>query len=137
MKSTKTMLWVLLGGTFTFIAALFTYSTMKPLGTFEYVVAGMVFAVVVFSLILGYKRLTDEKNGLTVDDELSNLIKQKAAASSFLYPFYVWTLIIIFTFDSHLSVEVPIGIGIFGMALLFIGFWIYYSNKGISNEDSY
>ena len=133
MKNTKTMLILMLAGTVTFIAGLWAYSTMEPLGTFEITMALLVAFIVIFSLVIGMKRLKDEKKGLTPEDELSKSIKQKAAAMAFMYSFYLWTGIIIFTIDTSLGIEIPIGIGIMGMGLLFIGFWIYYSKTGIDN----
>ena len=61
MKNTKTMLLLLVGGTVTFALGLVAYSMMESLGTFEYVMAGAVLVIVLFSIILGMKRLKDEK----------------------------------------------------------------------------
>lgn len=137
MKKTKTALIIMLAGTLTFVAGLWAYSTMSELGAFEYAIAGLVFLIVIISVIVGLKRIKDEKKGLTVEDELSKSIKQKAAASSFMYSFYLWTMIILFTIDSNLSIEVPIGIGILGMAFLFLGFWAYYSKSGIQDDNAH
>jgi len=127
------MLIMMLAGTLTFSAGLWLYSTIETLGTFEITVAVLVALMVIFSLFIGIKRLQDEKKGLTPEDELSKSIKQRAAAMAFMYSFYLWTFIIIFTVDSALRIEIPIGIGIMGMGILFIGFWIYYSKTGIDN----
>jgi len=127
------MLIMMLAGTLTFSAGLWLYSTIETLGTFEITVAVLVALKVIFSLFIGIKRLQDEKKGLTPEDELSKSIKQRAAAMAFMYSFYLWTFIIIFTVDSALRIEIPIGIGIMGMGILFIGFWIYYSKTGIDN----
>jgi len=137
MEKTKTMLIILLGGTVTFVAGLWAYSTMDSLGTFEYTIAGLVLFVVLISFIIGVKRLKDEKKGLTVEDELSHRIKQKAAASAFHFSLYLWTMVLMFTMDSNLGIEIPIGIGIVGMGILFVGFWIYYSKIGIQDENTY
>ena len=136
MKNTKTALIVILAGTITFSAGLWAYSTMEHLGAFEIAIAVLVAFIAIFSLIIGMKRIKDEKKGLTAEDELSKNIKQKAAAMAFMYSFYLWTAIIIFTVDTSLQIEIPIGIGIMGMGILFIGFWIYYSKTGIDNESS-
>lgn len=137
MKSTKTMLLILIIGTVTFTGGLFAYSTMSTLSTFEYSLAGFVLLTVVFSIIVGIGRLKNERKGLPADDELSNAIKQKAASRAFAYSFYTWTGIAVFTVDSNLRNEIPIGIGIALMGLLFIGFWIYYAKTGIANENSH
>ena len=109
---------------------------MESLGAFEYTVAAFVLIAVVFSFVLGLRRIKDEKKGLTVDDELSLRIKQKAAANAFMLSFYMWAAIVLFTVDSNLRIEVPIGIGIVGMGLLFIGFWLYYNQSGIRDENA-
>ena len=134
MKNTKTMLWLLIAGTFTFMVGLGLYSTKASLGTFEYAIAGLVLIAVLFSVVMGMKRLKQQKQGLTVDDELSHLIKQKAAASAFAWSFYAWVMIILFFPDAGLDLEIPIGIGILAMTVLFLGFWVYYSKSGISSD---
>jgi len=136
MKKTKSMLLIMLAGTVTFSIGLWLYSTMDSLSILEYSMAALVLIVVVFSTIVGIKRLKKEKKGLTVDDELSLRIKQKAGASAFSLSFLLWSFIALFTVDTGLRPEIPIGIGILGMGLLFIGFWIYYSKKGIQDENA-
>ncbi len=135
MTKTKTAMILILAGTVTFFVGLWLYSTMDDLGTFEYVVAGAVTLMVAFSAYIGFKRINDEKKGLPADDEMSEMIKQKAAASAFAYSFYAWLAILFFTLDSNLDIEVPIGIGILAMGILFIGFWMYYLQKGLSDEN--
>ena len=130
------MLLLMVIGTLTFVAGLVAYSTMESLGAFEYTVAAFVLIAVVFSFVLGLRRIKDQKKGLTVDDELSLRIKQKAAANAFMLSFYMWAAIVLFTVDSNLRIEVPIGIGIVGMGLLFIGFWLYYNQSGIRDENA-
>lgn len=131
MKKTKTMLLSILVGTVTFTVGLWLYSTKESLSILEYSVAALVLVAVIFSLIIGVKRMKDENKGLTVDDELSHQIKQKAASMAFMFSFYLWTMIILFGSDANRNIEIPIGIGILGMGVLFIGFWIYYSKNGI------
>lgn len=125
------MLLSILVGTVTFTVGLWLYSTKESLSILEYSVAALVLVAVIFSLIIGMKRMKDEDKGLTVDDELSHQIKQKAASRAFMFSFYLWTMIILFGSDANRDIEIPIGIGILGMGALFIGFWIYYSKNGI------
>lgn len=136
MKKTRTALLLVLAGTVTFTVGLWLYSTMDKLGTFEFAAAGSVLVVVLFSMIVGIRRIKDEKKGIAPEDELSRRIKQKAAASAFSLSFILWTMIALFTVDSELRVEIPIGMGILGMGLLFVGFWIYYSISGIKDENA-
>lgn len=135
MKSTKTMMLLTLAGTITFALGLWAYSTMDSLGVFEYTIAGAVLITVVISMAIGMRRLKDEKKGLAVDDELSRKIKDKAATVAFMFSFYLWTLIAMFTVDTNIRTEIPIGLGIVGMGLLFLGAWLYYSKIGLTDEN--
>ncbi len=135
MKKTKAMLLLTLAGTVTFSLGLWLYSTMERLTLIEYALAILVLITVIFSMVIGFKRLKDEKKGLAVEDEFSRRVKQKAAANAFIVSFYLWTMIALFISDANIRSEILIGLGILGMGLLFIGFWIYYSKIGISNEN--
>ncbi|MDH3322032.1 MAG: hypothetical protein OEM04_03525 [Flavobacteriaceae bacterium] len=135
MKNTKTYLILILTGTVTFSMALWLYSTMEPLNTMAYTVIGLVIISVIFSLVIGLKRLKDEKKGMTPDDEMSYLIKLKAASNAFTYSFYLWLLIMFLFLDKDLDIEIPIGLGILGMGIIYIFNWIYYSKKGINSVN--
>ncbi|MBT8263114.1 MAG: hypothetical protein KJO05_09850 [Bacteroidia bacterium] len=135
MKKTKTSLILLLALTVTFSAGLWLYSTMDELTAFEYTAAGAVFITVIFAVILGLKRLKNEKKGLPADDELSMNIKIKAAASAFTFSIYLWTMMLMFTIDTYIESHILLGMGILGMGLLFVGFWVYYSKKGVDFGD--
>jgi hypothetical protein len=137
MKSSKTIMLILIGLTLSFSAAIIMYSTMAEIKPIEYSIFGAVGLLVIFSIIQVFKKLKDEKRGLTTEDELSKKIKLKAGANAFMASFYLWTMILLFTLDSALSNEIIIGIGIFGMGLLFVGFWVYHNRKGINDENSY
>lgn len=131
MKNTKTILFALIGLTITFGAGIAMYSTMAEIKPIEYLIYGAVGLLVIFSLARVFKNLKDEKKGLTTEDELSKKIKMKAGANAFMASFYLWTMILLFTMDSDLSNEIILGTGIFGMGLLFIGFWLYHNKRGI------
>jgi uncharacterized membrane protein YiaA len=135
MKNTKTMMLLLIAGTVTFSMGLWAYSTMEPLGSIEYTTAVAVLAIVAFSLYFGVRRLRDQKKGLTVDDEMSRLIKQKAAASAFAASFYIWTMVLVFLVDTDIPGRYFIYIAVLGQGLLFVGFWLYYSRIGIQDEN--
>ena len=134
MKNTRTQLTLILAGAVTFTMALWFYSKSEPIEVKELVVAGFVLIVVVFSLIIGIKRINDQKKGIPVEDELSLSVKRKAESKAFEFSFYLWTLILIFTIDTDINIEIPIGIGILGMGIIFIFFWIFYSRKGINDS---
>lgn len=135
MRNTKTILFALIGLTVTFGAGITMYSTMVEIKPIEYLIYGVVGLLVIFSLVRVFRNLKDEKKGLTTEDELSKKIKLKAGSNAFMASFYLWTMILLFTVDSNLSNEIILGIGIFGMGLLFIGFWFYHNNKGIDDGN--
>ena len=132
MKKLRILLIFMLAGTVTFSAGLWLYSTQSPIETREIIVAGLVLVLVVFSLIVGLKKMKDVKRGLPLDDELSHTIKQKAASMAFVCSFYLWLFIIIFFADKSIDPEILVGAGLLGMGLLFFGFWAYYSKKGVN-----
>ena len=136
MNKIKTMLILMLAGTVTFTVGLWLYSTKSELSIIEYTTAGLVFIIVVFSLVIGLKRLKEAKQGIPPEDELSVKIKQKAAANAFVFSFWLWTMIILFMGDKEIRPTIPIGIGIIGSGLIFIGLWVYYSKTGLGNGDS-
>ena len=91
MNKIKLMLVFILVGLVSYAVALWFYNTKTSLDISEYIIAAFVLIVVIFSLVVGVKKLKDMKKGYPSDDELSVRIKQKAAAKSFLYSFYyVW-----------------------------------------------
>ena len=134
MNKIKLMLVFILSGLVAFSVGLWLYSTKSELSLWEYLIAGLVALVVIFSLIVGFKKIKDTRQGFPLDDELSVKIKEKAAANAFMYSFYVWLLIMFFIVDREVSPSVPIGIGILGMGILFIGFWIYFTKVGTENK---
>jgi len=136
MKNTKTLLFILIGLTLTFVIGIAMYSTVAEIKIMDYVIYTAVGLIVVFTIITYFKRYLDEQKGLTTEDELSQRIKERAAAHSFGASFYLWTLILLSTLDSNLDKEIILGIGIIGMGLLFAGFWIYQNNKGIDSGNS-
>ncbi len=136
MKSTKTIMFALIGLTLTFGAGIAMYSTMAEIKPMEYIIYAAVGLIVVFSLARVVKNLKDEKKGFTIEDELSQKIKLRAGANAFTASFYLWTMILLFTIDSNIENEILLGIGIVGMGLMFVGFWFYHDKKGIDDGNS-
>ncbi len=135
MTKTKISLILMFAGAVVFTVVFWLYSTMENIGTLEYSVAGLVLVVVSISVGAAMKRIKAEKKGLTIEDELSRRIRQKAAANAFALSFYQWTLIAIFSINSNIGVVIPIGV--LGMGLIFVGYWIYYSKTGIKDENAH
>ena len=136
MKNIKILIILLLSGTATFGLGIWAYAARAKLEFGDYLIYAAVLLVVGFSLITAFKQLKDQEKGLAIEDELSKRTKEKAAAKAFMGSFYLWTMILLFTSDSEVSREIPIGLGIMGMGLLFVGFWAYHNKKGIDNADA-
>ncbi|RKY92384.1 MAG: hypothetical protein DRQ01_06375, partial [Ignavibacteriae bacterium] len=126
----------LIGLTLTFGAGIAMYSTMAEIKPMEYIIYAAVGLIVVFGLVRVVKNLKDEKKGLITEDELSQKIKLRAGANAFTASFYLWTMIMLFTLDSNISNEILLGIGIVGMGLTFVGFWLYHNNKDIDDGNT-
>lgn len=136
MKKTRTALILMLAGTVSFSVGLWLYAQQEPLTLTEYSIAALVLLVVIFGFVIGMRRIRDVKRGLPAEDELSHQIKQKAAASAFTGSFYLWMLIAMFVVDSGLRPELPVGVGLLGMGVLFVAFWIYYSKAGVQDANA-
>ena len=137
MKNTKMLLLTLLIGTFTFFAGLLAYSRLHELSKVQYTIAVLVLLSVIFSIYIALRRMKDEKKGLPPEDELSRTVRNKSAAKAFAYSFFIWVIILIFSIGSNVGTIISIGIGILAMGVLFIGFWIYHSNKGVEDGNTY
>lgn len=135
MKSTKVTLILLIGLTFMFVAGVGMYSMMAEINPLDYSLYAGIVLIVIFGIIMTLKRLKDEKKGLTVDDELSQQIKDKAGAHAFTASFYLWTMILLFTGNGRVNHEVALAIGIVGMGVLFLGFWAFFNKQGIGSGN--
>jgi len=137
MQKTKTALLLLVAGSITFTGGMWLYSTKADITTFDLLAVVGLGVIVMLTIVVGLKRLKDQQQGLTVDDELSKRIKERAAAHSFIGSIYIWTLLLLLFGDGEVPAEMLIGAGILGMALLFFGMWFYHSKKGIISENPY
>lgn len=130
MKKTQTMLILILAGAVTFTLALWMYSTKAEIQPLMLWVAVFVVIVVLFSFLIGIKRLKDQKKGLAVDDELSLRIKERAAAIAFTFSLIMWSFLIpVFSNDAVNPRHVVEG-GIVGMGAIFLLIWLYISKRG-------
>jgi len=87
--------------------------------------------IVVLGLWVLFKRFINYKNEEPAEDELSRLVLQKSSSLSYYVSLYLWLVISYFSDKLNLETEQLIGYGIIGMAFLFVGFWAYYTIKGI------
>lgn len=74
------------------------------------------------------------KRGEPLEDEFSKLILQKAASLSFYVSLYLWLIISYISNKVMLDTEQLIGYGIIGMAILFVGIWLFLKVNGLQND---
>ena len=110
------------------------FSMPKSSDIAEYLHFGVILLLVVFALFVGYKRLTSERRGEPVEDELSKKVLQKTAVLSYYISLYLWVLILIIKDRIAMDTEVLIGTGILGMAVTFALCWVILNFRGIRNE---
>jgi len=77
----------------------------------------LIIAVGVIALIRALKKDKEEKEGLTIEDELSTLFKYKAGYYAYLSSMYMWLFIFLFK-DKFPDVETMLGGGILLSALI-------------------
>lgn len=135
MSKTKISLILMLAGTVTFFGGLVLYSTMDTLSMFEIGTAIFVTLITIGGVVIARSKLRDEKKGLPADDELSTVIKEKAASRAFVGSFYIWIFILLFFTSTNLDVEVIIGGGVMAMGVLFMAIWFYYTKAGVNHEN--
>ena len=95
---------------------------------------GIILLVVAFAIAITISRFKSIKEGLTPEDELSQLIKDKASYRSYYASLYWWLIMMYLSDKTKLETDSLIGAGILGMAVLFAGFWIYFNFKGKIND---
>ena len=95
----------------------------------------VVFAALVLLLfgVFAFRRYKDASLGLPFEDERSRRVMEKAAAKTFFVALYLLLFIGMLSDDlinfRDVSQATSITVGL--MALIWFGFWIYYSKKEI------
>lgn len=123
----KPTLWLVFLG-------LLAYSEKESLNSIVYFILGLTVLMIGFDLYFKIQRYRNEKSGLTPDDELSNRIKEKAAAKAFILSVKIWIIIILLPHNVEITDEI-VALGLLAMGLIFFLNWLYYSKVGISVED--
>ncbi len=98
------------------------------------VMFGTILLVAGFAVALAISKLKSAKEGLTSEDELSKLLKDKASSRSYYVSLYWWLIVMYMSDKTSVATDTLIGVGILGMAVLFAGFWIYFNFKNKINE---
>ena len=109
----------------------FSYGSLKN-GEISGAVLGAIIAIIIlaFAIIVFKRGNEDLKNGFPLKDERSRKVMDKASSRAFYVSLYV-LLAVGFVSDylpfRDISQATSISVGL--MALLFLGFWIYYNKK--------
>lgn len=90
--------------------------------------------VVVFAIIVGVRRFKSLKQGEPAEDEYSKKIMQKTAAYSFYVSLYLWLVVSYFSEGSEMDTQQVIGLGVVGMAIVFVVSWVFVKLLGLRNE---
>jgi len=104
-------------------------------GDFAGAVLGAIIAItiLVFALIVFVRGNRDLKEGYPIKDERSRRVIEKASSTAFYVSLYLFLAIGYFSegLIKFRDVSQATGVGVGGMALLFLIFWIYYNRKEI------
>jgi len=77
----------------------------------DLIISILIIIIGVIALIGAFKRDKEEKKGLTLEDELSRLIKYKSGYYTYLWSMYMWLFIFLLK-DKFPNVETMLGGGI-------------------------
>lgn len=118
-----------------FIIGIVYYSTMEEIQFAEYFIFSIIGILSLFGLYHSYQHNKIVKAGFVGSDELQIKRAERSAFRAFFGSIYLWILVIIIFSSSTLDLELIIGLGVFGMFLLYAGFWVYYGRKGFAGFE--
>jgi len=115
-------------------AGIWTYSSMvESVTTTDILMFGVLIIVVAFAIFIGLSRLQSEKRGQPSEDEMSKLIVQKTAATSYYVSLYLWIALLFFYGHRNSETETAIGVGVVGMSVIFALSWFYHRVRGLKS----
>ena len=130
----RSVLIFFIAGIILLTTGLWIISSSKPVNPIEWVSFGVIFLVIVFALVFGYKRLTGVKRGEPAEDELSKKILRKTSSVSYYLSLYMWLILGYFSDKLEYETHTYIGAGILGMAITFAICWLVIKFTGLRNE---
>ena len=95
---------------------------------------GIIFVLVALAILLGYRRLSSARRGEPTEDELSKKVMRKASSLAYYISLYLWLLIMFLSDKLNYETHTIIGMGILGMAVVFVVCWLIVNFTGIRNE---
>lgn len=85
-------------------------------------------------MYVGVRRLNSARKGEPAEDELSRSMLQQSAALSFYISLYLWLVIIYLDGKLSLDSEQLMGMGVVGMAVVFVLCWVVLKVRGLKND---
>ena len=116
------------------VAALFILKSNEISTGGNFTLPIILFVVVVIAIIVGVRRFKSLKQGEPTEDEYSKKIMQQTAAYSFYVSLYLWLAISYFSEGSEMDTQQIIGLGVVGMAIVFLVSWVFVKILGLKNE---
>jgi protein-S-isoprenylcysteine O-methyltransferase Ste14 len=94
----------------------------------------VIILIVGFAIYIAMNRLRSVRRGEPAEDELSKKILLKASSFSYYASLYLWVAMIFVNDRTKLDTEILLGIGILGMAVIWVAFVIFFKIKGLKYE---
>jgi Ca2+/Na+ antiporter len=113
---------------------LWFFSSKAPMSVIETGQFVIIILLVGYAVYLGINRLRSVKRGEPAEDELSKRILQKASSFAFYVSLYLWVAMIFVNDRTKIDTEVLLGIGILGMAVIWVALVIFFKVKGLKDE---
>jgi len=114
-----------------FVLGIAAYQAMGgELDRLEWIIVGLTLGGVLIALVVGLRRLKDERRGIPAEDEMTQSVKQKAASIAFHGSFYSWSALMLVTMDRQLAGYKLIAVGLMLTVLIYFGAWWNESRKG-------
>jgi len=127
MKTKKALL-VITGLTLFFSVGVLIYSQTSEMSTKMILIYLLIGVIAIISVFYALKRMIEEKEGQTKDDEFSNQIKYKSGYYAYIASMYMWFFF--FLFRSYFpNIETIVGGGVLLSALIY-----FISNLMVKRE---
>ncbi len=91
--------------------------------------------IIGFGLFVSISRFKSEKKGQPAEDELSKKLLTKASSISFYGSLYYLLILMYIGDKTGFENHSLMGLGIIGMAVLFVISWLYFRIRGLKDDE--
>lgn len=102
--------------------------------TQEILIAAIVLVLVGFAVYLGVSRIRSRLRREPGEDELSRKVMTRASSLAYYISIYFWLFIMYVSDKTSLEAHSLVGVGILGMAVIFLLCWLGVKAFGMKNE---